>query len=417
MAEYSTRGIEVDPSRTDSMMIEEEKDLGTERMILNMGPQHPATHGTLRIVLELDGERVVDATPHIGYLHTGFEKLGEHMTYNQFITLTDRMNYVSALSNNVGFALAVEQLLGVEVPKRSQYIRVILAELSRIADHMVWLGTHAMDIGAFTVFLYAFEQREKIYNIFESVTGARLTTSYTRIGGVARDVPEGFEAQVSEFVRAFRPALEEMESLLTGNRIWMDRTKGIGVLSGEDAVSYGWTGPCLRASGVEWDVRKVEPYSSYDDFEFDVPVGDNGDVYDRYLVRLEELRQSVRIIEQAIGRFPGGDVNVDDAKVILAGKEKVYGTIEGLIHHFKLIMSGHGISVPKGEIYSSTEAPNGELGFFIVSDGGDTPYRVRVRPPSLVNYQAFPDLVRGLLVSDVIAVLGSLNIIAGELDR
>lgn len=407
----------MDPSGTDRMMIEEEKELGTERMILNMGPQHPATHGTLRIVLELDGERVVGATPHIGYLHTGFEKLGEHMTYNQFITLTDRMNYVSALANNIGFALAVEQMLGVEVPKRSQYIRVVLAELSRIADHMVWLGTHAMDIGAFTVFLYAFEQREKIYNIIESVTGARLTTSYTRIGGVARDVPGGFRAQVTEFVTAFRPALEEMESLLTGNRIWMDRTKGIGVLSAEDAVSYGWTGPCLRASGVEWDIRKVEPYSSYDDFEFDVPVGDNGDVYDRYLVRLEELRQSARIIEQAIGRFPDGPVNVDDAKVILAEKDKVYGTIEGLIHHFKLIMYGHGISIPKGEIYSSTEAPNGELGFFIVSDGGDTPYRVRVRPPSLVNYQAFPDLVRGLLVSDVIAVLGSLNIIAGELDR
>ena len=391
--------------------------LAPETMTLNLGPQHPAMHGTLRAVLELDGERIVKATPDMGYLHTGFEKLGEHRTYNQFVTITDRMNYLSPLANNIGYALAVEKLMELEVPKRAQYIRVILAELSRISDHMFWLGAHALDLGAFTVLLYALEQREKLYDIFESVTGVRLMGSCTRVGGLAEDVPEGFEEQVLAFIRQFPPAMDEMETLLTRNRIWIERTKGIGVISGEDAIAYSMTGPCLRGSGVEWDIRKAEPYSSYEDFDFEIPVGENGDVYDRYLVRVEETRQSCRIAEQAVKNLPDGPVRVDDPKVILPPKDAVYNTIEGLIHHFKLIMDGHGLRPSEGEAYASTEVPNGELGFYLVSDGTDHPYRVRVRPPSLMNYQAFPYLVEGRMVADLIAIIGSLNIIAGELDR
>jgi NADH dehydrogenase I D subunit len=405
----------------------------SETMTLNIGPQHPATHGTLHLEVELDGERVVRCTPHCGYLHTGFEKLGENLLYNQFIVVTDRMNYLSPLSNNFGYVLAVEKLLGIEVPKRGQYIRVILAELARIADHMVWLGTHALDIGAFTVFLYAFQQREKFYEIIEACSGARLTVSYPRVGGLTADVPSSFEKMVREFVAEFlTKALPEMETLLLKNRIWIDRTKNVGVISAEDAINGGLTGPCLRGSGVEWDIRKVEPYSSYDDFEFDIPVGVRGDTYDRYLVRLEELRQSCRIVLQAMDNLPSGPVNVDDNKAILPPKSNVYkmqdhqhpydpvhpfGSIEGMIHHFKIVMHGHGVQPPVGEVYCATESPNGELGFYLVSDGSDCPYRVRVRPPSLMNYQNLPRMIKGHMVSDVVAVLGSLNVIAGELDR
>ena len=388
-----------------------------EKMMLNFGPQHPATHGTLRIVLELDGETVVNATPHLGYLHTGFEKLGEHLDYNQYIVVTDRMNYLSPLSNNFGYVLAVEKLLGLEIPKRGKYVRVIMAELSRLADHLIWLGMGALDLGAFTAFLYGFKEREKLYNIFEKTTGARLTTSYTRVGGVLRDLYDGFEEEVNAFLSAFPKTLKEVHTLLTRNRIWMDRTKEVGVISGEDAISYGLTGPCLRASGVEHDLRKTEPYSSYEDFDFDVPVGDNGDVYDRYLVRMEEMVQSCHIVRQAMDNLPEGPVNVPDNKITLPEKKDAYGHIEGLIHHFKIIMDGHGVQPPRGEIYSATESPNGELGFYIVSDGSGTAYRIRIRPPSLLQYQVVPHMIEGGMVSDVVAVLGSLNVIAGELDR
>lgn len=317
-----------------------------EPMTLNFGPQHPATHGTLRIVVELDGETVMKATPHLGYLHTGFEKLGEHQDYNQFIVVTDRMNYLSPLSNNFGYVLAVEKLLGIRVPKRSEYIRVILAELSRIADHLVWLGMGAVDLGAFTVMLYGFEEREKLYSIFQNMTGARLTTSYTRVGGLLRDLYDGFEDDVRAFLDSFPKALKEVHTLLTRNRIWMDRTKEVGVISAEDAISYGLAGPCLRGSGVQWDLRKSEPYSSYEDFDFDVPIGSNGDVYDRYLVRMEEMIQSRRIVEQALNNLPAGPINVDDYKVVMPSKQDAYGNIEGLIHHFKLVMDGHGIQPP-----------------------------------------------------------------------
>ena len=388
-----------------------------EKMMLNFGPQHPATHGTLRIVLELDGETVVKATPHLGYLHTGFEKLGEHLDYNQYIVVTDRMNYLSPLSNNFGYVLAVEKLLGLEIPKRGEYVRVIMAELSRLADHLIWLGMGALDLGAFTAFLYGFKEREKLYSIFEKTTGARLTTSYTRVGGVLRDLYDGFEEEVNAFLSAFPKTLKEVHTLLTRNRIWMDRTKEVGVISGEDAISYGLTGPCLRASGVEHDLRKAEPYSSYEDFDFDVPVGDNGDVYDRYLVRMEEMVQSCHIVRQAMDNLPEGPVNVPDNKISLPEKKDAYGHIEGLIHHFKIIMDGHGVQPPRGEIYSATESPNGELGFYIVSDGSGTAYRIRIRPPSLLQYQVVPHMIEGGMVSDIVSVLGSLNVIAGELDR
>ncbi|RMH87540.1 MAG: NADH-quinone oxidoreductase subunit D [Calditrichaeota bacterium] len=398
-------------------MAEPTYELKTDRMVLNFGPQHPATHGTLRLVLELDGEVVVKVEPHIGYLHSGFEKLGEHKTYNQWITLSDRMNYLSPLCNNIGFAQAVEKLIGIDIPERAKYIRVILAEMARIADHMVWLGTHALDIGAFTAFLYAFEARENLYVIFEHTTGTRLTTSYTRVGGLFRDVPPDFPEMTRNFLKYFPKVLKELHGLLTRNRIWVDRTKGIGYLSKEDAINLGVTGPVLRGSGVPYDVRKDHPYLIYDRLDFEIPVCDDGDVYSRYLVRMEELEQSLKIIEQCIKDLPDGPVSTFDSKVKLPDKLEVYDTIEGLIHHFKNIMPGHGFEVPVGEIYDATEAPNGELGFYIVSDGSHKAYRLRVRPPSFVNFAAMDHMTRGYMVSDVVAILGSLNIIAGELDR
>jgi NADH dehydrogenase I D subunit len=408
-------GFEGNPFGSED--VESDDALSSERMILNLGPQHPATHGTLRLTLQLDGERITDCIPDIGYLHTGFEKLGEHHTYNQWVTVTDRMNYLSPLSNNIGYSLAVERLMGLDVPERAQYIRVILCELSRIADHLVWLGTHALDIGAMTVFLYTFEQRELLYNLFEAITGARLTTSYTRIGGLGWDVPEDFRETVLAFTSRFPETVAQVNRLLTGNRIWVDRTKDIGLISADEAIAWNATGPMLRGSGVDYDLRKHEPYMCYEDFEFEIPVGANGDVYDRYLVRMEEMNQSLRIVEQAVNRLPGGPVQVDDAKVILPKKDEVYFGMESLIHHFKVTMDGHGITPPVGEAYTATEAPNGELGFYVVSDGSGTAYRLRVRPPSLMNYQCFPQLVGGHMVADVVAILGSLNVIAGELDR
>lgn len=388
-----------------------------ETMTLNFGPQHPATHGTLRMVMDLCGETIVKLDARPGYLHTGFEKLGEYYTWNQYISVTDRMNYVSPLSNNIGFAGAVEKLAGIEIPLRAQYIRVIQAELSRIADHLVAIGTHAMDLGAFTVFLYAFRQREFIYDLFEISTGSRLTTSYTRIGGLARDFPEGHTEQIRRFCKQFHEVFDEIEGLLNRNRIFKDRTRGIGVIDGATAVNMGMTGPALRASGVDYDIRKDEPYLIYNNLNFEIPVGSEGDVYERYLVRMEEMHQSIHIIEQCLDQIPDGPVNVDNKTVTLPPKSRVYGSIEGLIHHFKIIMDHHGIKIPAGEIYDSTESPNGELGWFIVSDGSGVPYKVHVRAPSLIHFSMMPKLCEGRMVSDSVAVLGSLNVIAGECDR
>lgn len=394
------------------------KPMETECMTLNFGPSHPSTHGTLRIIMELDGETIVRATPEIGYLHSGFEKLGEDLDFNQYITITDRMNYMSPLCNNVAFALAAEKLMGIEVPKRGQYLRVLMSELSRIADHFLSVGMQAVDLGAMTVFLYAFRLREQLYDLFEAATGTRLTTSYTRVGGLMRDIPEGYDKAVLEVLDEVDIVAGDIETLLNKNRIWHDRTKEIGVITKEDAVSYGISGPLARAAGVEWDIREKEPYSSYQDFDFDVVIALNGDVFDRYLVRMEEIRQSVRICRQVLEKLPSGDVNVDsDLGLILPPKDEVYNSIEGLIYHFEVIMPNRGMEPPVGEAYVPTESPNGELGFYIVSDGGRTPYRVRTRPPSFMNYSIFSHITEGHMLSDAVSILGSLNIIAGELDR
>ena len=412
----SYRGTHPEPR---FFLAEEDADEpGTKRMSLNLGPQHPATHGTLRVLLELEGERIAAADTEIGYLHTGFEKLAEHMTYHQWVTVTDRMNYMSAINNNVGYAIAVEELLQVEVPRRAQVLRVILCEISRIADHILCCGLQGMDMGAFSLMLWAFERREKIYDLLEAVTGARLTTSYTRVGGLFRDVPADFPELVRSLTTELPGFLEEMEGMTLGNRIFEDRLRGTGKLGAADAVSWGITGPILRASGVPYDVRKAKPYSGYERYEFDVPTRTEGDSWARYLQRIAEMRQSVRIIDQALADLPDGPVNVESKKVVLPEKAEVFDNIESLIHHFKLIMLGHGIAPQRGsEVYSATEAPNGELGFYIVSGGDMVPYRIRVRPPSIYNYAVFPRLVQGAMVSDAVAVLSSLNVIAGELDR
>ncbi|HZN61067.1 MAG TPA: NADH dehydrogenase (quinone) subunit D [Planctomycetota bacterium] len=413
--------MELPPTRpTMEVEKELEGDLGSRRMIINFGPQHPATHGTLRNLIELDGEIVTKLTPEIGYLHSGFEKLAEYRTYNQVITITDRMNYLSPLSNNVGFAMAVEEMMGLKITPRCAAIRVVLSELSRIADHVLSVGLQAMDLGAFSVMLWTFIEREKLYDIFEAVTGARLTTSYTRIGGVFRDVPPDFEEMCRTFMGKCSKTIDEIEGVLNGNRIFLDRTKGVGRISREDAISYGLTGPLLRSCGVPRDIRKDRPYLGYEGYEFDVITAEEGDVYARYEVRVGEMRQALRIVDQALAKMPKGPVNVDDPRVALPAKDafnKPQGGMEGLIYHFKNYMFGHGVCPPKGEIYSSTEAPNGELGWYIVSDGTQKPWRMRVRPPSLYNYQAFPRMTEGKLLSDMVAVLSSLNVIAGELDR
>lgn len=389
----------------------------SQSLAMNLGPSHPACHGTLRFRVEVDGEEIVKCDPEIGFLHTGFEKLGEYRSYNQFVVVTDRMNYLSPLNNNIGYAIACEELFGLQVPARGQYLRVIMAELSRLSDHVVSVGLQGMDLGAFSAMLWTFIEREKLYDIFEAVTGARLTTSWTRVGGVFRDVPEDFASMVGAFLDKFPKVIEEVETMLSSNRIFKDRTVGIGTMSAEQAVAYGVTGPLLRACGVPYDVRRARPYSSYGDFEFDIPIRMEGDVYARYLVRLEEMRQSVRIIRQALEKLPSGPVDVDDHKVTLPTKEQVYQDMESLIHHFKIVMPGHGITPPVGEVYSCTEVANGELGFYLVSDGTGVPYRVRIRPPSFYNHQTMPLQVTGRLVSDAVSVLASLNVIAGELDR
>ena len=384
-------------------------------MTINMGPQHPSTHGVLRLILELDGETVVKATPHIGFLHRGVEKLAEYKTYHQFITLTDRLDYLAPLSNNLGYVQAVEKLLNIEAPKRSQYIRMILCELTRIQSHLLWLATQALDIGAMTVFFYCFRERETINNIFEMAAGARMNLSYFRIGGVARDLPDGFVEKVREFVNDFPARLRDYETLLTKNKIWLMRTKNVGVISAEDAINYGLSGPSIRGSGVKWDVRKSEPYSSYDEMDFIVPVGQNGDVYDRYIVRLEEMRQSNEIVRQAVDTIPKGKFIADLPDVTLPPKENLKKSMEAMIHHFKVVTDG--ICPPVGEVYSCVEAPKGELGFYIVSDGTKNPYRIKIRPPSFVNLEGLQKMVEGHMIADVVAVIGSLDIVLGEIDR
>ena len=385
---------------------------------MNFGPQHPATHTTLRLILKLDGERVVEAIPDIGYLHSGFEKLGESLDYNQYVTITDRMNYISPMANNVAWHMAVEKLLGIEVPPRCQYLRVIVAELSRITDHLLCNGAAGLDTGAFTYFLYAFNPREQIYDIFEALCGARFTNSYTRVGGLMYDASPKAIEMIRDFLKAFPKVLEDMRRLLDRNRIFVDRTKGIGVLSKEEAVNRGATGPIARASGVTRDLRKDEPYLAYKDFDFQVCCATAGDCYTRYLVRMAEMEQSGKIIQQAVENLPPGPVNVGiDQRTTLPIKGQVFTTIEGLISHFELTMSNRGFRVPSEEVYAATEAPNGELGFYIVGDGTSRAYRARCRPPSFIHFAMFPHLIRGHTLSDVVAVLGSLNIIAAELDR
>lgn len=386
-----------------------------ETVTINMGPSHPATHGVLRVVLELDGETVVHADPVVGYLHRGMEKLAENRTYLQFIPYTDRMDYLSPLAANVGFALAVEELLGIEVPPRCEAIRVICCELARIGSHLVWLGTSALDLGAGTVFFHTFKDREWHYDLVEDLTGARLTTSYTRVGGVAFDVTADWLKRLREFVDAMPGRIRDFETLLTRNTIWLKRTQGVGKLTAEQALDYGVTGPVLRASGVAYDVRKARPYSGYENYDFEIPTGTEGDVYDRYLVRIEEMRQSVRILDQAIKNLPGGPVNVDDPKIFLPPKKKVLTSMEELIHQFMIVTEG--FACPPGEVYASTEVPKGELGFYIVSEGGKSPYRLRIRSSAFNNLASLAKQVEGELVADVVACIGSIDPVMGEVDR
>ncbi|MBI3028389.1 MAG: NADH-quinone oxidoreductase subunit D [Candidatus Rokubacteria bacterium] len=438
---------------------------GSQHLYVNVGPSHPAMHGVIRIVAELDGESVVNADVEIGYLHRAFEKECETGPYNNAIPYTDRLNYVSPLINNFGYASCVEKLLGIDVTERCKYVRVIMSEISRVSDHLTCIGASAMELGAFTVFLYMIKAREYLWELVEDVTGARLTISYARVGGVKADLPDAFGVKVRKAFKETRQVLEEVGKLLTGNRIFMDRMVGVGALSREETIAYAVTGPLLRAAGVSYDVRRAQPYWAYDRVEFEIPTGRNGDNYDRYLVRMAEMEQSMRIVEQALDALPGGPINVDvqgrpmdpasyvdlgkqgktegllllpitlspnlaglerprhralnvpDKRVVLPPKENTYGSIEGLMNHFMLIMDGYGIRPPKGEAYFAVEGANGELGFYIVSDGTDRPYRVRCRPPCFPPMAALPRMIEGEMVADIVPTFGSINMIAGELDR
>ncbi|HXZ10861.1 MAG TPA: NADH dehydrogenase (quinone) subunit D [Candidatus Sulfotelmatobacter sp.] len=388
----------------------------TSTMVLNMGPQHPSTHGVLRVLLELEGEIVVKAAPVIGYLHTGIEKSCESKTYSQAITLTDRLDYLAPLSNNLCYCLAVEKLLGLEIPKRAQYIRVLLAELTRIASHLVWLGTHAIDLGAMSVFLYTFREREEIMKIFEYVSGQRMMTSYFRIGGLALEPPPGWLDQVRRVIDSLPGHVDEYEDLLTHNRIWLGRTKGIGVLSAADAIALGASGPMLRGSGVAYDVRKTFPYSSYDEFDFEVKTQTAGDCYARYQVRVAEIRESIKIVRQAMEKVPAeGPIKAAAPGIVPPSREEMKTSIEGLIYHFKIYTEG--FAAPPGEVYQVVESPRGELGFFVSSDGSAKPYRVKVRAPSFINLQTLPKLCEGRLIADVVACIGTTDIVLGEVDR
>ena len=387
-----------------------------EPMVLNMGPQHPSTHGVLRVILELDGEIVLKAKPVIGYLHTGIEKSCESKTYSQCITLTDRIDYLAPLSNNLGFCLAAERLIGIEVPKRAQYIRVLLTELTRITSHLVWLGTHAIDLGAMSVFLYSFREREEIMKIYEYVSGQRMMTSYFRIGGLALEPPPDWLDRVRRVIDSLPAHIDEYEDLLTQNRIWMARTKGVGYLSPEDAIAMGVSGPLLRASGVAYDIRKVFPYSSYDEFDFKVQTQTAGDCFARYQVRIAEIRESIKIVRQAMEKIPSeGPFRAVVPGVIPPSREEMKTSIEGLIYHFKIFTEG--FAAPPGEVYQAIESPRGELGVFMASDGSAKPYRVKFRTPSFVNLQSLPKLCEGRLIADVVAGIGTTDIVLGEVDR
>jgi len=390
-------------------------ELGGEHLLINLGPQHPATHGVLRLVVELEGETVVRVIPHVGYLHSGFEKLGEYRHYNQIVPLTDRTDYLAPMSNNVGVALAAEKLMGIEITPRCQVLRVIACEMSRIISHMVWLGTTSIDLGAFTPFLWAFQQRERIYNLQEMWTGARLTTSLTRVGGLLADVPDQFVTDLREFTRTFPDTLDEIDRVLTRNAVWVGRTQNIGVLTADEAINYSLSGPMLRASGVPWDLRKDKPYLGYETYDFDVPVGEHGDVYDRFLVRLEECYQSNRILMQALDRLPDGPINVDDPRVILPPKSRAMNDMEAMIYHFKQVMEG--VKAPVGEAYVGIENPKGELGNYFVSDGTAKPVRWRIRPPAFINLASISKMAEGHLLSDLIAINASVDIVMGEVDR
>ncbi|MCC2671050.1 MAG: dehydrogenase subunit [Armatimonadetes bacterium] len=386
-----------------------------ETLVLNMGPQHPSTHGVLRLVLELDGETVLKCVPHIGYLHTGMEKSMENEPYQQAITITDRMDYLSGMNNNLAYCLAVEKLLGITVPPRGNAIRVLVSELQRIASHLIWLGAHAMDIGAMSVFLYCFREREMVLNFFEEIAGSRMTPSYVRVGGLSMDLPASVEPRIAQFLAIFSDRLDEYWTLLDENPIWRERTVGVGIMSGPDCLSYGVTGPRLRAAGVNYDIRKDHPYCGYEQYDFQVHLGEHGDVFDAYRVRMGEMREALKIIEQVLLTLPDGPYNADDPKIVLPAKERVFSDMEALIHHFILVT--RGFPVPAGEVYASIESPKGELGYHIVSDGSEKPHRVRVRPPSFYNLSALPFVCEGRMVADVVANIGSLDIVLGEIDR
>ena len=412
----STKTMEVNIGDVGARGAEAHTKVDGERMALNVGPSHPTTHGVLRLMMDLDGDVITRCEPVLGYLHRGDEKIAENMTYNQFVPYTDRLDYLAPLANNVAYAIAVERLAGIELPERCEAIRVLVCEMARISSHLLGMGVFGMDAGAWTPFMYTFTEREKLYTLFEELTGARFTTSYTRIGGVARDVPDGWLERVTNFCENLPKAVDEVEKLLTRNRIFLDRTEGIGEVSQEDAIAYGFTGPNLRASGVDLDLRKDKPYSGYEKYEFDVPIGTRGDCYDRYLVRIEEVRQSLRIIKQVIKDFPEGLWYCEDAKKIFAPpKDKILSSMEELIQNFMIVTEGP--QIPAGEVYFEAENPKGALGFYVISKGGGVPYRLKIRAPSFCNLSILENMVPGHMLSDITVILGSLDFVMGECDR
>ena len=412
----TTQTVEINVGDVGARGAEASAEAESQKMALNVGPSHPTTHGVLRLMMELDGDVITRCEPVLGYLHRGDEKIAENMTYNQFVPYTDRLDYLSPLANNVAYAIAVERVAGIELPERCEAIRVLVCEMARISSHLLGMGVFGMDAGAWTPFMYTFTEREKLYTLFEELTGARFTTSYTRIGGVARDIPEGWLERVTKFCENLPKAIDEVEKLLTRNRIFLDRTEGIGEVSKEDAIAYGFTGPNLRASGIDLDLRKDKPYSGYEKYDFDVPIGTRGDCYDRYLVRIEEVRQSLRIIKQVIDNFPSGLWYAEDARKIFAPpKEKILTSMEELIQNFMIVTEGP--QIPQGEVYFEAENPKGALGFYVVSKGGGVPYRLKIRAPSFCNLSILEKMVPGHMLSDITVILGSLDFVMGECDR